>query len=60
MLKFLPELLKEQRLRTAESRRKLTPGDVKDLTLLDTGNAELAEQIETELLLEEAANAGKK
>jgi hypothetical protein len=60
MLKFLPQFLKEQRQRTAEARRKLSPADVKDLTMLDTGNAELANQIENELLMQEAAQTGGK
>ncbi len=55
----LPALLKEHRLRLGDAKRKLTPADYRELTLLDTGNAEYADQIENELLLQEAGNIGQ-
>jgi hypothetical protein len=59
MAEELPDLLKEARQRQAYGQTKLSPSDMRDLILHDTGNKELAEQIEKELLMQEAAKIGQ-
>ena len=46
MAEELPDLLKEARQRQGYGQAKLSAGDMRDLILHDTGNKQLAEQIE--------------
>ena len=54
-----PDLLKEYRQRQAYGQTKLSPSDMRDLILHDTGNKELADQIECKLLMQEASRIGQ-
>ena len=59
MAEELPDLLKESRQRQAYGQAKLSPADMRDLILHDTGNKDLADQIERELLMQEASRIGQ-
>ena len=54
MEEALPNLLRELRQRKADAQRELSPADARELIVLDTKDEQLAQEIETKMLLQKA------